>query len=131
MRNKNSTLTYRWFQEVWNEAKEESIDDMLDVNAVVHGIAGTSGPGPEGFKTFYRSFKEQFPQIHVEVDDVVSEDDCETARCTVQATDARGQAVRFEGMTFTRVRDGKIVEGWNNFDFLGMYNQMGFKMVRP
>jgi hypothetical protein len=28
-------------------------------------------------------------------------------------------------MTFARVRDGKIVEGWNAFDQLGMLQQLG------
>jgi predicted ester cyclase len=34
--------------------------------------------------------------------------------------------VEFTGMTIVRVKDGKIVEGWNNFDFMRMYQQVGF-----
>jgi hypothetical protein len=29
-------------------------------------------------------------------------------------------------VTIFRVRDGKLVEGWNVFDFLTMYQQMGW-----
>jgi len=29
-------------------------------------------------------------------------------------------------MAITRVRDGKLVEGWNVFDFLTMYQQIGW-----
>jgi hypothetical protein len=32
--------------------------------------------------------------------------------------------VEFTGMTFLRVRDGKIVEAWNNFDFATMNAQL-------
>ena len=129
MPNKNSTLAWRWMKEVWNEGNEAAIDEMLDNNAIIHGIEGITAPGPEGFKTFYRSFREQFPQIHVEVEDVISEENYETARCTVRATNANDRKVEFTGMTFIRIQNGKIIEGWNNFDFLSMHHQLGFKMI--
>jgi predicted ester cyclase len=33
--------------------------------------------------------------------------------------------VEFTGVTITRIQDGKIVEAWNNFDFMKMYRQLG------
>jgi predicted ester cyclase len=131
MPNKKSTLTYRWFQEVWNSGRKDAIDELLDVNGVVHGIEGVNVPGPEGFKVFYDSFRQQFPKIHVEVEDTVSQEDYETSRCTVTATDANNQTVKFTGMTFMRTGDDKIVEAWNNFDFLSMYQQLGFRLAAP
>ncbi len=129
MPNKNSTLTYRWMQEVWSQGREDAIDEMMDANAVVHGIEEIKEPGTQGFKQFFRNFRTQFPQLHVEVEDVVVQDNCETSRCIVDATTANGQKVHFTGMTFVRIQDGKIAEGWNNFDFMTMYRQLGFKMA--
>lgn len=129
MPNRKSTLTYRWFQEVWNNGRKEAIDELLDTNGVIHGIEGINVPGPEGFKVFYDNFRQQFPKIHVEVEDTVSQEDYETSRCTVTATDTNNQTVKFTGMTFVRVEDNKIVESWNNFDFLSMYQQLGFKLA--
>src|SRR5690606_19489571 len=40
-----------------------------------------------------------------------------------------GEKVQFTGMAIIRIKDGKIIEGWNNFDFLSMYKQAGFAMV--
>ena len=131
MPNKNSTLTYRWFQEVWNNNRRASIDELLDDNAVVHGIDGIDTPGPEGFKVFYDTFKQQFPKVHVEVEETVCEEGYETSRCTVTATNANNQTVTFSGMTFLLVKDNKILEAWNSFDFLSMYQQLGFKMASP
>ena len=131
MPNKNSTLTYRWFQEVWNNNRKAAIDELLDANAIVHGSDGIDVPGPEGFKVFYDSFKQQFPQVHVEVEDTVCEGDYETSRCTVTATNANNQTATFSGMTFLQVKDNKIIEAWNSFDFLSMYQQLGFKMAAP
>jgi len=129
MPNKHQTLTYRWMHEVWNEGSEAAIDSMLDEKAVIHGIEGITEPGPKGFKIFHQNFKQQFPTLHVEVNDVFSEGGYETSRCTVDGTTVNGQKVHFTGMTCVKIENNKIVEGWNNFDFLSMYQQLGFKMT--
>lgn len=129
MSNKNSTLTYRWMQEVWNNGREEAIDEMMAADAEVHGIDDIKEKGTGAFKQFFRNFRGQFPKLHVEVQEVISQDDYETSRCIVTATNTAGQNVSFSGMTFVRIKDGKITEGWNNFDFLTMYQQLGFKMA--
>ncbi len=33
--------------------------------------------------------------------------------------------VEFSGISIIRVKDGQIVEGWNNFDFMKMNRQLG------
>jgi len=38
---------------------------------------------------------------------------------------ATGQTVRSRGITIARIADGKIVEGWDNWDELGMLEQIG------
>ena len=129
MPNKLSTLTNRWMEEVWNQGREESIDELLDATAVVHGIEGINEAGPAGFKVFFNGFRQQFPVVHVEVEDVISQDDFETSRCIVTATDSNGRNVEFTGMTCVRISQGKIVEAWNNFDFMSMYQQLGYKMA--
>jgi len=129
MPDKNSTLSYRWMQEVWNQGHEDAIDEMMDANAEVHGIDDIKERGTAAFKQFFRNFRSQFPQIHVEVEDVVVQDDCETARCIVDATSVAGQKVQFTGMTFVKIQEGKISEAWNNFDFMTMYQQLGYHMA--
>ena len=39
--------------------------------------------------------------------------------------------VEFTGVTIARVRDGKLIEGWNVFDFLTMYQQIGWVGTPP
>ena len=38
--------------------------------------------------------------------------------------ESTGKPVAFEGMLMFRVRAGKVVEAWNSFDFLKMFQQM-------
>ena len=109
---------------------------MFAEDGVAHGLAGDGGVelrGPEGFKPFFRRFREAFPDIEVVVEDTIAEGDRVVARCSVRGrhqSDALGfaatnQPVEFDGITIGRVRDGKIVEAWNNFDFMAMFVQVG------
>ena len=129
MPNKLSTLTVRWMDEVWNKGHEEAIDELMDADAIVHGIEGINEPGPAGFKVFYNAFRQQFPFLEVEVEDVISQENFETGRCIVRATDVNGRNVEFTGMTCICTSQGKITEAWNNFDFMTMYQQLGYKMA--
>jgi steroid delta-isomerase-like uncharacterized protein len=126
----------RWFEEVWNKGREEAIDEMFAEDGIAHGLADETGAtlrGPSGFKPFFQSFRGAFPDIKVIVEDTIVEGDKVAARCRLHATHA-GAGLGFAatqkpmditGIAIVRVRDGKIVEAWNNFDFMGMYQQLG------
>jgi predicted ester cyclase len=38
---------------------------------------------------------------------------------------ATGKKVRYTGISIVRIDQGKIVEGWDNWDALGMMQQLG------
>ncbi|HEV2880507.1 MAG TPA: ester cyclase [Pyrinomonadaceae bacterium] len=129
-------LVRRWFEEVWNKGREEAIDELFAEDGIAYGLADETGAplrGASGFKPFFRNFRSAFPDIEVVVEDTIAEGDRVAARCTVRATHA-GDSLGFAatqkpmeitGMTIVRVRDGQIVEAWNNFDFMGMFQQLG------
>ena len=80
----------------------------------------------DGFKVFYRGFREQFEDIHIDVHDVVSQDDMECGLTEVTAKHRdTGKKVNFSGICMVRVKDGKIAEAWNHYDFLNLYQQLG------
>lgn len=132
----NKALLRRWFDEVWNKQRPEAIDEMLAADAIVHGLSDDpESPlkGPSGFKPFHETFRGAFPDVEVVVEDMVAEGDKVVARCSVRAKHAgdhlgiaaSGAPVDFTGIAIVRVRDDKIVEAWNNFDFLKMNRQIG------
>ena len=136
MSEENKALVRRWFEEVWNRGRAEAIDEMFAEDGVAHGLADATGQplrGPEGFRPFFHSFRDAFPDIEVVVEDVSAEGDKLAARCSVRGRHqsdslgfaATGSPVEFTGMTFVRLRDGQIVEAWNNFDFMAMFQQLG------
>lgn len=125
-----SELLQQWYEEVWNKANESFIDEKMHPRVITHGLdpAGTN-QGVEHFKTFYRNFRQSFPTIHVQLTPLVHDDEFAAAYCHVTARSANGKEVTFNGLTVARMQDGKLVEGWNNFDFLKMYQQLGHILV--
>ena len=136
MSEANKALVKRWFEEVWNKGRVDAIDEMFDENGIAHGLSDDpSNPikGPAGFKPFHAVFREAFPNMMITVEDTIAEDDKVAARCSVRAKhegEFMGRAatqapVDFTGITIVRIYNGKIVEAWNNFDFMTMYKQTG------
>ena len=136
MSEENKVLVRRWFEEVWNKGRSDAVNEMFADDGIAHGLADDSGNelrGPAGFKEFHAKFREAFPDIIVSVEDSISEGDLVAVRCSVRgkhsghslgfsATDAQ---VEFTGMSIVKIKDGKIVEAWNNFDFMNLYKQLG------
>jgi predicted ester cyclase len=136
MSEENKEVVRRWFEEVWNKGRAEAIDEMFDEYGIAHGLsADPANPitGPRNFKPFHTLFREAFPNMLIEIDDMVAEGDKVAARCSVRAKhegDFMGRTatqapVEFTGMTIVRINNGKIVEAWNNFDFQTLHKQVG------
>lgn len=138
MKNQSESVQvlHRWFEEVWNQGREEAIDELFAEDGIAHGLADENGQelrGPTGFKPFFRRFRDAFPDIQIVIEDCIAEGDKATARCTVRARHmgaglgvaATNNAIEFTGICIVRVQDGKIAEAWNNFDFLSLNQQIG------
>ena len=124
----------QWFREVWDEGHEEAIDRLLAPHAIVHGLGPTPMTGPAAFKPIFRVFREALGDLEIEVEQTIVEGELCAAYCRVKGRHV-GQAlggpptnrpIEFTGVSMTRVQNGRIVEGWNVFDFLGMYQQIGW-----
>lgn len=136
MSEQNKALMNRWFEEVWNQGNDNTIDELLAPDATIHGLVDASGApvqGAEAFREFHRQFRGAFPDLTVNVDDCFSEGDKVVARCSVRGSHtgdelgfaATSAPIEFEGIAIARFANGKIVEAWNQFDFLTMNRQLG------
>ncbi len=127
MREATTTVLYKWFNDVWNNDDENAIEKLMTADTSAHGIISDGHlKGAEAFKLFFRDFRNQFHNITIDIEDVIAQDDMESARTIVNAIHtATGKKVSFTGICMVRVKDGKIAEAWNNYDFLNMYQQLG------
>jgi len=131
----NIQVLRRWFQEVWNEGRIETVHDLLSPDAVARGQRGGEAEirGPEEFVKFVREIRDSFPDIKVTVEDAFGAGDKVVLRWSAVMTHtgeapglpASGQTVRIGGISIARMVEGKIAEGWDNWDQLGMLQQIG------
>lgn len=124
----------RWFQEVWNEGKIETVHELFhpEGRATGHYGAQSEISGPKGFVPFVEQIRGAFPDVKVTVEDAFGADDKVTVRWSARMTHtgnglgpATNKPVRITGITIVRISNGQIVEGWDNWDQLGMLEQMG------
>ena len=132
----NETILHEWFDQVWNQKDTALIDELMTDETKHHGLAGPDGgaiTGLDNFKGFHQAFLNAFPDLHVEVNDVVMEGDKIAARCTVTGTHLgdglgfapTGKKVRFTGGGICHMKDGKFTEIWNEYDFMKMHADLG------
>jgi steroid delta-isomerase-like uncharacterized protein len=132
MSAENKALIERWFDEVWNKGRSDAIDEMMAPDAAAHGL-GPDVMGPAAFKSFHAAFRSAFPDVRVQVDEMIAEGDRVAYRLTARGTHqgdglglpATHRPCRFVVMGSARIADGRIVEGWNLIDELGMRTQLG------
>jgi steroid delta-isomerase-like uncharacterized protein len=127
-------LSRQWFEKVWNQRDEAAIDQLAASDIIVHGIGESLEPmtGTQVFREFRRNFLSAFPDMTCNVEDVICEGDKTVTRVTVRGThtgDGIGIAptkrrFRASALVMFHWRNGKIAEGWNEFDAAGMMRQL-------
>ena len=131
----NKALVRRWFEEVWNQGREDTIDELFAANGIGYGLGDTDAPlrGPREFKSFVRNLRGALPDMRMTIEDILAADDKVTVRITVDGTHEGPQLgvapthrrVRIAGLVVIRIANGQIVEGWNSWDQLGLLRQIG------
>jgi steroid delta-isomerase-like uncharacterized protein len=135
-------LTHRWFEEVWNQGREETIHELCAPNVIGHGLgeAGAKMHGPADFKVFWQNLREAFPDCKVTVEDTLSQGNKTVARVVFRGThagrgglglDPTGRTVSISGIIILRIVNGKIHEAWNSWDQLGLLQQIGAMETPP
>ena len=92
---------------------------------VIHGI--------DAYKHVFQALYAAMPDYQFTLDDLIAEGDKVVMRFTLTGTftgELRGippnnQKITVWGLAIDRIVDGKIVEGWERYDTLGLMQQLG------
>jgi steroid delta-isomerase-like uncharacterized protein len=120
---RNRALAIRWFRQVWNERRTETIDELFAADSIGHTEADDFR-GPAGFKAGREALLDAFPDFQVEVEGTAADGDHVVVRWRARGTHrgaglgmpSTGRAVEFRGMTWLTFKNGLIVEGWDSWN---------------
>jgi steroid delta-isomerase-like uncharacterized protein len=108
------------------------VDSFFAADFVSHNNPPGFPPGVEGVKRFFSMFRDAFPDVTVEIDEIVAEGDRVAVATTFSGTHQgelmgmapTGRRVAVTGIDVVRVADGKIVEHRGLTDIVGLMRQL-------
>jgi steroid delta-isomerase-like uncharacterized protein len=130
----NKALIQRFVEEAFNRGNLDIADEVYASSFASHDPTTAEGPSsPEDVKQFVNLYRRAFPDIHTTVEDLIAEGNKVTYRWTARGTHQgeimgvapTGNQVTITGITIEQIAEGKIVEEWNNWDVLGVLQQLG------
>lgn len=132
MSEQNKKIARQVFEEIQSQGKTNLVDQIVANDYVGH-TPPKDFNGPEGAKQFEAMLRSGFPDLRVTVEDQLAEGDRVATRWTFRGTHhgefqgipPTGKQVTMKGITIFRIANGKLIEGWNRPDMLGMLQQLG------
>jgi len=134
MPSDNQTIIRRLYEEVWNQRKLDALSELVSPSHALHGpnFSGSS-VGPEAYKLQVAQFVRAFPDLHWEIEEIVSDKDKVAVVWTFTGThkgEYRGitptnKKVSVDGITVHHITDGKIMDSYANWDTWGMMQVLG------
>lgn len=103
------------FDDLINKRKLEVCDVNFSEEFVEHGADMPPGlpPGREGTRKYVGGALERFPDLHVDVQDVIAEGDRVVVRNTWTGTDrTSGKTFQFSGIVIWRIANRQLAERW-------------------
>lgn len=116
-----------WFRRVWTEREPGAIEEMFRPEGIARGLGANLLFGPNEFGQFRDALGALFTDITVTVDHHIEQDDWISCICTFRATTTEtGTPVTATGSTMVRIVDGILVEAYNHWDFISIFEGAGY-----
>jgi steroid delta-isomerase-like uncharacterized protein len=129
--------TFRRFQDAMNtcdaEVISKSIDELVEPDATIRTPLPGDATGAEALKHVWRVLLAAFPDLQLNVEDLIGEDDKVVARIVVTGThrgdymgvEPTGKSIAYDEIFIFRFADGRVVETWGVVDVLSQMKQLG------
>lgn len=134
MSEQNKTAVRRLFDELWNKGNLPVADELIAPSYVHHDASTPDvGKGPEGEKKRVTLYRNAFPDLRLTIEDLVDEGETVVARWSCRGAHRgdlsgiapTGKQFAITGVSVIRFSGGKMVEGYVNWDALGLMQQLG------
>ena len=128
-------------EEAWNKGNLDALDEIFATDFVRHQPPNPDMVGLEAYKQYISDARKAFPDSKLTFDEIIIEGETGATRYSWKGTHtgeseilpipSTGKEVANTGVTMFNLVDGKIAEDWSYGDWLGLYQQLGFKIIPP
>jgi steroid delta-isomerase-like uncharacterized protein len=130
----NANTVRKLIDEIWNRGEMALADMIFTPDYISHDPATTNTTrGPEAVKQNATMYRKAFPDLHLHIEDTISDGDHVVTRWTSSGTHSgdllgiapTGKSISSTGISIARFVNGKVAEEWANWDTLGLMRQLG------
>lgn len=132
--NQHLNVINKLYEEVYTNGNINVLEHLCTSDIKINDPAASNAKkGIQGFKELEMSYKMAFPTRTVRVDQTWKTDDSIIAHWTINAIHkgtfldipATGKSIKISGITIFKFSNNKISEIIQNWDRLGLYEQLG------
>lgn len=129
--------TFRRFQDAMNSCDAEviskSIDELVEPDATIRTPLPSDATGAQVLKQVWSVLLRAFPDLQLDVKDLIGEDDKVVARIVVTGThrgdymgvEPTGKSIAYDEIFIFRFVNGRVVETWGVVDVFSQMKQLG------
>ncbi len=134
MSEQNKNNVRRLFEEVWNKGNVAVADELIAPTYTHHDSSTPDvGRGPESEKKRATLYRNAFSDMRLTIEDLVADGETVVARWSCRGTHKgelngiapTGKQINITGISIARFTNGKMTEGFVNWDALGLMHQLG------
>jgi steroid delta-isomerase-like uncharacterized protein len=129
--------TFKRFQDAMNtcdaEVISKSIDELVEPDATIRTPLPGDATGAQVLKQVWSVLLRAFPDLQLDVKDLIGEDDKVVARIVVTGThrgdymgvEPTGKSIAYDEIFIFRFANGRVVETWGVVDVYAQMKQLG------
>ena len=133
MSTEDNKAVFRRWCEVISQNRLDRVEEIIAADEVDHAVPPGVPSGLEGVKQIFTLFHAAFPDLQIQIDDLIAFGDQVVGLVTARGTHQgefmgiapTGKPVSFNAIDVVRIASGKIVERWSQADLFALLQQLG------
>ena len=115
-----------WFDQVWTKEDTTAIRRMFTENRTAAGLGNRPIVGAAEFESFQQAFLQLLSDIKITQDLSLEKEEWIMSNCTMTGRCRKsGKAVNMSGFVAGRLKGDQIIEAYNSWEFMQLFEQLG------
>ena len=122
----------RALKDAYEKGEVDALDTFYAPDFIRHDPPNPDVKGLDTYKQSIVELRRVYPDFRLTAISMIMDGNKSATSWTVQVTDkSTGRLVKVQGCNTAQWMNGKVIEDWHHADYLGMYQQLGYRMTPP